>query len=166
MAEKPSPKSPVVLDLAPLPRDQIGPFLILGVEKTADKEQIESSWAKRIIWARKKQIGVPLEDINWAREMLSTPDKRIAADAASLNLDTTDGALKNLAENYASSGTVGTCQPVDEEKELADYAPPLDVPDVESVRQAIKIPDIPREYPVVRHLLEEFARKEIDPWSI
>lgn len=35
---------PVVLELAPLPREQIGPFLLLGLEKDADREQIEASW--------------------------------------------------------------------------------------------------------------------------
>ena len=30
------PSEPVVLDLAPLPREQIGPFLLLGLDKDAD----------------------------------------------------------------------------------------------------------------------------------
>ena len=41
---------PIVLDLAPLPREQIGPFLLLGLDKDADKEQIEANWARRVIW--------------------------------------------------------------------------------------------------------------------
>ena len=32
---------PVVLDLAALPREQMGPFLMLGLDKTADKDAIE-----------------------------------------------------------------------------------------------------------------------------
>src|SRR5438132_13782945 len=52
-------QEPVVLELAPLPREKSGPFLLLGVEKDADKELIEASWARRVIGARKNQISVP-----------------------------------------------------------------------------------------------------------
>ena len=31
------PNAPIVLQLAPLPRTQIGPFLILGVDKDASR---------------------------------------------------------------------------------------------------------------------------------
>ena len=30
------PPEPVVLELAPLPREQVGPFLLLGLDKDAD----------------------------------------------------------------------------------------------------------------------------------
>ena len=56
---------PVVLELAALPREQLGPFLLLGLDKNADAEAIEASWAQRVIWARKNQIRTPLGDINW-----------------------------------------------------------------------------------------------------
>src|SRR5882672_1227104 len=77
---------PVLLELAFLPRDQIGPFLLLGVDKTGGKDQIEANWAQRLIWARKNLTTTALEDINWAREVLNDPDKRVRADAASLNI--------------------------------------------------------------------------------
>ncbi len=49
--------NPVMLQLAPLPRTQIGPFLILGVDKDADKETVESQWAQRLIWrARARRV--------------------------------------------------------------------------------------------------------------
>ena len=44
---------PVVLELASLPREQTGPFLLLGLDKTADKEKMEARWADRVRWARK-----------------------------------------------------------------------------------------------------------------
>src|SRR5437899_5211457 len=91
--DMPPPGEPVVLELAPLPREQIGPFLLLGLEKDAGPEQVEANWAQRVIWSRKNQINVPLEDINWAREVINDPDKRIRADAATLNADTIDGTL-------------------------------------------------------------------------
>src|SRR5688572_1680666 len=71
---------PLVLKLAPLPRNQVGPFLILGVDKDAPRDAIEAAWAQRLIWARKGQTPVPLEDINWAREVLNDPDRRLRAD--------------------------------------------------------------------------------------
>jgi len=84
---------PVLLELATLPREQMGPFLMLGLEKDASKDDIEGHWAERIKWARKGQYNVPLEDINWARELVTDPEKRPAADAASLNADTVDGSV-------------------------------------------------------------------------
>src|SRR5262245_14669389 len=96
------PNAPVVLELAPLPRDQVGPFLLLGVDKAAPKDVLEKSWAQRIIWARKNQTRVPLEDINWAREALNDLEKRIRADASTFNLDTTDHVLKALHDRYAA----------------------------------------------------------------
>ncbi len=44
------PPLPVLVDLAPLPRSQIGPFLILGIDKGADRDALEANWAQRLIW--------------------------------------------------------------------------------------------------------------------
>src|SRR3984893_3154737 len=96
-----SREEPVVLELAPLPREQIGPFLLLGLDKLADKDEIEAHWAQRVIWARKNQSKVPLENANRAREPLNDRERRIRAHAASLNVDTTAGVLRRLAERYA-----------------------------------------------------------------
>ena len=76
--------TPIVLQLAPLPRTQIGPFLILGVEKDASREVIEAAWAEKVKQARRGQVKTPLEDINWAREMLTSKDSRIRCDAIAL----------------------------------------------------------------------------------
>src|SRR5205814_8819347 len=75
---------PVLLELAHLPREQVGPFLLLGLDKDAGKEHIEANWAERIKWARKQQTNLTLEEINWARELLTDPARRLAADATSL----------------------------------------------------------------------------------
>src|SRR5471032_1671863 len=64
--------APIVLQLAPLPRTQIGPYLILGVDKDANKEAIEAAWAEKIKQARRGQIKTPLEDIYLFNEMLTT----------------------------------------------------------------------------------------------
>lgn len=160
-------EQPVVLELAPLPREQIGPFLLLGLEKDADKEQIEANWAQRLIWARKRQIGVALQEINWAREILNDPDRRVKADVASLNADTMDLVVRRLAQQFGAAGpSQPAWQPLDAEKPLAAYAPDLGVPDPETLRQAITVPEVPQEFPAVRGVLEQWIREPLNPWAI
>ena len=161
------PGTPIVLQLAPLPRTQIGPFLILGVDKDASRETIEAAWAEKIKQARRGQIKTPLEDINWAREMLTSKDSRIRCDAVSLNIDTTDGALKKLKERYQGKQQVEIrCKPIDTEKWLADYAPATTMPAVAEIRQQVRLPEMPHEVPAVRVMLESFVKEPIDPWQI
>jgi hypothetical protein len=160
---------PVVLELAALPREQIGPFLLLGLEKAADKDQIESNWADRLKWARKQAIKVPLEDVNWARDILNDLDRRIRYDVSSLNVDTADRVLGQLAERYgAAGGQPGRVwQPLDSEKPLADYAPPAEVPDAGAVRAALVVPEVPEQYPAVPALLERLVQGQpLDPWGL
>jgi hypothetical protein len=165
MSEK--AKGPVVLQLAPLPREQVGPFLLLGLDKLAGKEEIEAHWAQRVIWARKSQSKVPLEDINWARETITDVERRIRADAASLNVDTCAGVLRRLAEHYAGKTPQASgCAPLDVEKPLAGYTPPTEVPDLNDVRASITVPDVPLEFPIVDKLLEEFLAEPLDPWAL
>ena len=159
---------PVVLDLATLPRDQMGPFLILGLDKAADKEQMESHWADRVKWARKQQIKVPLEDVNWARDALNDPERRLQADAGSLNVDTCECLLGQLCHRYGVQGaqTARLWQPLDNEKSLADYIPQTEIPDTESVRAAVVLPAMPVELPAVPFLLERLVQQPLDPWAI
>src|SRR5262249_58193319 len=91
---------PILLELAPLPREQIGPFLLLGLDKAAGDEEVEAHWARRLIWARKNQLAVGLEDVHWARETLRDPDRRLQADLTSLNPDTIAGTLQHLEGQY------------------------------------------------------------------
>jgi len=160
-------KTPVVLELAPLPRELVGPFLLLGVDKLADKEQIEANWAQRVIWARKGQSKVPLEDINWARESLTDAEKRIRADAASLNADTTPGTLRRLTQHYAGHTALPLgCVPLDVEKALAGYTPPTEVPDAHELRGSIVVPEVPQEFPAIQKILEQFLAQPLDPWKL
>ncbi len=158
-------QEPVVLELAPLPREQIGPFLLLGVDKDAGPEQIEACWARRVIWARKNQIQTALGDINWAREVISDPDRRVRADVTSLNPDTAEGVLARLAEQYGAAGK-STWQPLDAEKPLEDYAPATDVPDAKEVQASIVVPEVPEEIPAVIYLLQQLAQEPLDPWTL
>ncbi|MCI0639059.1 MAG: hypothetical protein L0Y72_20600 [Gemmataceae bacterium] len=161
------PPLPVTLDVAPLPRTQIGPFLILGVGKDADRNAIEAAWAQRLIWSRKGQAKSALEDVNWARESLNDPVRRLRADAASLNVDTCDGVLKRFKERFQGKDKLPPgCRPLDVEKNLADYEPALQLPDREELRRNLPEPEIPREVPAVAVILEDFVRKPIDPWEV
>jgi hypothetical protein len=159
---------PVVLELATLPREQVGPFLLLGLDKTAAPEQVESNWADRLKWARKQQGKVPLEDINWAREILKDAERRIRADAASLNADTCDGVLGRLAQRFGLAGgqAARMWQPLDVEKPLADYAPPAEMPDTDALRAALVVPAVPEELPAVPLLLQRLAQAPLDPWGV
>jgi hypothetical protein len=158
---------PVVLELAALPREQVGPFIILGIDKTADKEQTEAAWAQRVIWARKDQIKTPLEDINWARETVNDHDRRIRADAASLNIDTTAGVLRRLRERFAGlAKNEPGCRPLDVELPLADYSPAIPVPDIAEERQAIPVGEVPLEIPAVAILVEALLGEPLDPWHL
>lgn len=160
------PPLPSVQQNAPLARPQIGPFLTLGVDKDADIDTIEAAWAQRLIWARKNLINIPLEDINWARDALKDPDKRIRADAASLNLESSDGLLRQLRKRFQGKDPEhGSCKPIDVEKSLADYIPATPVPSLEEVRQAMVLPEIPREFPAVPVILRQALHENLDPWE-
>jgi hypothetical protein len=161
------PQEPVILELAPLPREQIGPFLLLGLAKGAGKEEVEANWAQRVIWARKKQFRIPLEDVNWAREVINDPERRVRADVLSLNADLADGFLRRLLERYGGTNGKGPgWRPLDKEKHLADYTPATEVPDPAEVRATIPVPDVPREVPAVERILEQFIREPVDPWNL
>jgi hypothetical protein len=161
------PPLPVVLQLAPLPRTQIGPFLILGIEKDAARETIEAHWAERVKWARRGIIKTTLEDINWAREMVNSSEQRLRCDAVSLNIDTTTGTLRKLRQRFQGppQNRPGA-QPLDVERWLADFTPATPVPSLAEVRAAIAPPAPPREVPAVRVLLENFVRPPVDPWQV
>ena len=159
--------APIVLQLAPLPRTQVGPFLILGVDKDANRETIEAAWAEKLKQARRGQIKTSLEDINWAREMLTSKESRIRCDAVALNIDTTDATLRKLRERYQGKQQVEIrCKPIDTEKWLANYVPPTSAPPVDEIRALVVLPEIPREVPVVRVMLENFVKEPLDPWQV
>ena len=153
---------PVMVELAPLPRTQVGPFLILGVDKDAPKEAVESGWAQRLIWARRNQIPTPLEDINWARDTLNDSRRRTQADAVGLNIDTVSGTLRRLRQE--ALGKAG-CKPLDVEKSLAGHAPDIALPALEEIRRAITVPNLPGDLPAVAVLLEQIVGQPIDPWE-
>jgi hypothetical protein len=158
-------RQPVVLELASLPREQMGPFLLLGVDKAANKKEIEEHWAERVKWARRQLVKVPLEDVNWAREMLNDVEKRIRADAGSLNVDTTEGVLGQLARRYGVEDGSGW-QPLDSEKDLTSYSPPAEMPDLDAVRTAVVVPPVPEELPAVSSLTLRLVQQPLDPWGL
>jgi hypothetical protein len=147
---------PVVLELAALPREKIGPFILLGLEKDAGPEAIEAHWAQRVIWARKNQINVSLTEVNWARETLNDPDKRVRADVASLNTDITSGV-----------GSAGPgWKPLEVDWQSKTPAPTPEVPNPEEIRKSISVPEPPDDLPGVKWLLDQFLAEPIDPWEL
>lgn len=155
---------PVVLELAPLPREQIGPFFLLGLDKDADQEQIDAAWAERIKGARRGQHRVALEDINWAREVLNDPERRVRADVGSLNADTADRVLRRLTQLYGVAAGP-TWQPLQEARPLADYSPAIEVPDPAEILAGVALPELPLELPIVPKLVERFVPESLDPWT-
>jgi hypothetical protein len=146
---------PVILELASLPREQVGPFLLLGLDK-------------RLKLGRKQLLKVPLEDINWARKLLEDAGRWVQADAASLNSDTGDGFLADLARRQGLvHGRAGLqWQALDKEPALADHVPAADLPDPEAVRASLAVPDVPGDLPAVLSLLEQLAQQGLDPWQL
>jgi hypothetical protein len=161
---------PIVLELATLTREQMGPFLLLGLDKSADKEQIDKHWADRVKWALRQpaQCKASREDVNWAHDILKEIDRRIRSDVTSLNSDTADGVVGQLSSRFSvNGGQVGRAwQPLDNEKPLADYMPPAEVPDAGEVRAALVVPETPEEMSFTATLLERLAQQELDPWAV
>jgi hypothetical protein len=162
-----SKEDPVILDLAPLPREQLGPFLVLGVDKDASPDQIEANWAKRLIWARKGQFRLALEDVNWAREILTQPDQRLRADILALNLDTIDGTMRRLSKTYGADERMMTLwEPVDATKVPEDSLPTGNLPDPADLRASIRPPLLPPSLPAAAALLASFVEPSVDPWEL
>ena len=146
----------------------LGPFLLLGLDKSADSKSITAHWADRVKWARRNLVKVALEDINWARDLLGDVERRIRADAGSLNAGTSEGLLNQLALRFGLEGGQASrqWQPLDSEKALADYVPAAEVPEIDAVRQAINVPALPEDVPAVPALLERLAQSPLDPWAL
>ncbi len=158
--------NPVVLELASLPREQVGPFFLLGLPKEADQDQIEKHWVDRVKWCLQNKVKMSREDVNWAHEMLKDLASRIRSDVSSLNVDTSEGVLNKLARRYGSGEQGRMWQPLDSEKPLAEYSPAAEVPTAESVRSALTVPEVPEELPAVWQLLQRLAQTALDPWTV
>ncbi len=159
-----------MLELATLTREQMGPYLLLGLDKSADKEQIDRHWADRVKWALRQpsQVKAAREDVNWAHEILKEIDKRLHFDVSSLNTDTADGVIGRLTSRYGVNGAQPgrAWQPLDNEKPLADYMPPAELPDAAEVRAAFVVQETPEEVPFAASLLESLAQQDLDPWAV
>jgi hypothetical protein len=163
---EPSIAQPLVLELAPLPREQIGPYLLLGVDKDASAEEIEAHWAQRIIWARTKQIRNALEDINWAKEVLSDRDRRVLADVQSMNPDTLSGELHQLLDKLGPlEPELPAWTPVEAPLPDLPEPPPDLIPELETARSSVAPPEIPMEFPGIDRLLSDIAAEKLDPWG-
>jgi hypothetical protein len=99
--------------------------------------------------------------------VLNERERRLRADAASFNTDLIDSALSQLSNRYGVVGNqiAQTWQPLDAEKDLANYTPTAEVPNKEEIRSALIIPEVPEAFPTVPLLLERLAQEPLDPWG-
>jgi hypothetical protein len=158
---------PLDAELAPPPREQAGPFLLLGLDKGFVPEDVEAHWARRVVWARRQQTKVPLEDINWAREVLRDAEARLKADLESINVDTGDRILARLAEAYGvAEGGRPAWEPREPDARLTDSEPALELPDPEALRAGIRVPEVPDDLPAAAQWLRERLAVSVDPWDL
>jgi hypothetical protein len=158
--------APIVLEIAALPREQIGPFLILGVDKDAATPEIEAHWAQRLIWARTKTIRTPLEDINWAKEVLLDRERRVAADVVSLNPDTLEGELRQILDKHGPlEPETPTWTPQEAPLPGLPEPPPSLIPNPEELRAALTVPEVPLELPALDRMLDEARSAPLSPWD-
>ncbi len=156
---------PLIVELAPLPREQMGPFLLLGLDKDASAEQIATHAAERLAWAQEAPLPVSAEDINWAQDVLREPEARLRADVASLNLDLAEQMIGQLAARFAvDSHRAGLWQPIDIPEPADEDSTPL--PDPEALRTSIVLPDPPSEAPAIARIVQEWIEQPMDPWAI
>jgi hypothetical protein len=164
--DKPN-RGPIVLEIAALPRERIGPFLILGVDKDAATPEIEAHWAQRLIWARQKSIRTPLEDVNWAKEVLLDRERRVAADAISVNLDTSSGELRQILEKHGPlEPEVPAWAPLDSPLPDLPEPPPTLIPNADELRAGLGVPEAPLELPAIARMLDEARNSRLDPWDL
>jgi hypothetical protein len=145
----------------PMPRERMGPFMILGVSKDAGNESIEAAWAQRVLWARQGKTRIPLVDIHWARAVLREPAQRLAADAASLNPDVAAEELRRLTKAWHLDNRPAWA-PHDPEPP-AEESP---VPDLDEARAGVTAPAVPVDLPGVARWLDAFAHGPLDPWGL
>jgi len=163
----PNDQDPITLELAPLPREQVGPFLLLGVDKDADQERIEACWAQRVIWARKGRLQTPLGDINWARDELNDPERRVRADVTSLNADAGERLLAHLANRYGVDARTGPAwQPLELPLPAVQETLLAEAPLAQELEKSIVLPAVPEEMPAAAMLLQEYLKQPLDPWAL
>jgi hypothetical protein len=150
-----------------VPRERIGPFLLLGLDKGADAEQIETQWARSLIAARRGRTRVGLADINWARTILNDPEARARADIASLNAGTIAGDERATTETAGQSmhGTP-TWKPMDDEQQPTDFVPTTVVPDPAEIRRGIVLPIVPADVPGAFEVVRRLLIDPVDPWQL
>jgi hypothetical protein len=56
------------------------PYTILSVPRDAGPQAIDTAWAKNLKLAQRKQIPIPLANLNKARANLKDPETRVAWD--------------------------------------------------------------------------------------
>jgi hypothetical protein len=145
----------------------MGPFLILGLDKDASPEEVDKAWRERLQWVEQGWSNVSCDDLNWAHDVLLDPERRVAADAASLNPDTLAQPCRHLLTTSESADWEQPSWPIldDAWPELPPFPPDLPENRASEVGAA-PIPEIPREVPALTRLIKQWLDRPIDPWIL
>jgi hypothetical protein len=145
-------------------RELAGPYLVLGVDKDVDSDEIEAHYQSQCRAVERGECSWSIDDLEWAKQVLCDPEQRLAADRDSLNPDLASGEVQRLARLYRLDGSPPGWEPMDPE-------PPIDfsalyVIDSNALASTVPTPDIPRELPAVKAWLDHFSAAATDPWSM
>ena len=100
-------------------------------------------------------------------EVLNDFDQRVQADVSSLNSDTLTQGMRRLAERYGVAAAGGpTWEPIDVEQPPVEQALDVDIPDAESVRRTIVLPEIPWDTPAAAQVLDRLIGTLPYPWNL
>ncbi len=85
----------------------------------------------------------------------------------SLNPDTLSGELRQLLEKHGPlEPEVPSWAPAEAPLPDLPEAPSEAIPDLDSIRAGISVPEIPLEFPAIERMLAEVTAAPIDPWEI
>jgi hypothetical protein len=152
---------PVVLDLAPLPKEKMGPFIILGVAKEATPKEIESAFQERLLGIQAGDFPLGEEDIHWAKERLSDPEDRLNADVVSMNAEILNSPIRRMnksdSENSWSSrdATTRFNVTIEEDLQLA----------IDAITKDLVVPDLEFDVSKLGRLIKESENPSWDPWN-
>jgi hypothetical protein len=147
----------------PIDRDDVGPFIVLGVDKDVDAATLHARVAERLRQIDRGECRFTRADVEWARDVLRDRKSRLRADVDHLNPDLASGALGRLARLYHLDGAPPGWEPLDPEP-VADL-PGLDAIDVQALAAGLVPPEAPLHFPTLDHWAARRLEIGDDPWA-
>lgn len=140
----------------------VGPYIILGIDKDADPATLPEVCARRVEAARAGELTWTEEQIVAALEVLHAPEERLESDVESFNTDIASGEVRRLARLYRVDGGGPAWEPMDPE-------PPTELTeltfDAAGLAAEAPAPDVPLELPSVETWLTQYAAGASNPWT-